>query len=345
MNVLAEQSHGTGAVVDRIDTRDYLFEEVGLATPAFDWDIGFDIETKLGLTLPVKNQGQSSSCGGQAWSSLAGVLEAVSTGTLEERSAKFIYAQTYAPGGGSYGRDNANIYVKQGVAREAVLTSYQNGQSPTEAFMERGQDVTAIARADAMSDVSSAYAQPILTINEIARALRDTNGVVIMLGGQDNGTWLSPFPKPPTSITWRHFLYVGKAKLINGKKYLKVLNSWGTSVGEQGWQWLGEDYFQGGILQAYTHIYNTISLPPSFHHDFVVNLLFGQTSVDISALQTALQLDGEFPKNVAPTGFYGQITASTILKFRAKYNISSANDPLGHSVGPLTRQKLNSLFS
>lgn len=214
MPKLAENIHGTGAVPDRIDTRDYQFKEIGFATPAFDWSVGFDIETKLGITLPVKDQGQSFSCGGQAWSSLAGVLEALNTGNLEERSAKFIYAQTYAPGGGSYGRDNANIFVNQGVSRETVLTSYHNGKPPTEAFMERGQDITPASRVDAMLDVSSSYAQVDVNINEVARALRDTNGVVIMIDGQDNGTWLSAFPKPPSYTSWRHFLYVGKALSI-----------------------------------------------------------------------------------------------------------------------------------
>lgn len=346
MPKLAENVHGTGAVFDRIDTRDYLFKEIGFATPAFDWTVGFDIEAKLGIKLPVKDQGRSGSCGGQAWANLAGVLESVNTGNLEERSAKFIYAQTYAPGGGSYGRDNANIFINQGVSRETVLTSYQNGNPPTEAFMERGQDVTPLARMDATLDMSSSYAQVDLKINEVARALRDTNGVVIMIDGQDNGTWLSAFPKPPTNTSWRHFLYVGKAKMIDGKKYIGVLNSWGITVGEFGWQWLGENYFTSGhVQQAYTHIYNLTPIPPSFHYNFVSNLSFGQSSVDITALQTALQVDGGFPKSIAPTGYYGDVTASAVLAFRLKYGISSSTDTLGRSVGPLTRARLNNLFN
>lgn len=346
MNIITTHGHGTGGEIDRIDTRDFKFEEVGFATPVFNWDVGFDIETKLGITLPVKDQGVSGSCGGQAWSNLAGVLEAANDGNLEERSAKFIYAQTYAPGGGSYGRDNCNIYVNQGAARESVLPSYELGKPPSEAFMERGQDIFASTRDDARSDVSSAYAFPQITIDEIARAIRDTNGVVILIEAQDNGTWLSPFPQPPTKTAWRHFLYLGKGRMISGKKHIGALNSWGKSVGYAGWQYLSEDYFTSGhITQAYTHIFNTTPIPTSFKYNFMVNLSFGTQSVDNSKLQTALQIEGIFPQNVSPTGFFGQITANAVLTFRAKYGVSSANDPQGHSVGPLTRAQLNKIFN
>lgn len=129
-------------------------------------------------------------------------------------------------------------------------------------------------------------------------------------------------------------------------KLLGILNSWGENVGVKGWQFLQEDYFTSGhVQQAYAHIYNLTPIPPSFHYNFVSNLSFGQSGVDITALQTALQVDGEFPKSIAPTGYYGGVTASAVLAFRVKYGISSSTDTLGRSVGPLTRSKLNNLFN
>lgn len=332
-----------GGIKDRVDDRDYQFSEVGSVTAPFDWNLGFDIETKVGK-LPVKDQDGSFSCGGQAWSQYAGVLEAVFDGSLEERSAKFFYAQTYQFGGGSTGRDNANIFINDGACRESVLTSYKNGQPPDEAFITRGQDITDIARMDAKSDRGFSYAQTGTDIDTVAQALRDNNGVILGIDGQNNGTWSSAFPKIPTKVEWRHWIYAGKAKKINGKKYIGCLNSWGTGVGEQGWQWLGTDYFTSGhVWSGWTHVFS-VPPPTTFHHLFSKPIVFGEKSDEVIALQTALQVDGEFPKTAATSGLYGGVTRKAVLAFRIKYGISSTTDPSGKSCGPLTRAQLNKLF-
>lgn len=337
-----------GGIVDRVDNRDFTFSEVGLATPEFDWATTFDIEAKLGFKLPVKDQNGSGSCGGQAFSQLAGVLEAAATGTMEERSAKFFYAQTYQRGGGSTARDNATVYVQQGAARESMCVSYENGIPPGEAFMERGQDITAVDRQDAKSDMSVSYSQVALNIDEVARAIRDTNGVVLGISGTNNGTWLTAFPKPPAVVSWRHFMYAGKVKMINGVKHIGCLNSWGKGIGDPaapGWQWLPELYFtSGNIWTAYTHVFAEPA-PTVFKHNFATNITYGQTSAEVTALQTALKLEGVFPANVGATGNYFSITAQAVLDFRKKYGLSSSTDPFGHSVGAITRAKLNQLYS
>src|SRR3990167_2204595 len=246
-----ESDFGKGGQRDRVDVRDKKY--LGMASLPFDWGNGYDIEVELsrilnvsGFKLPAKNQNGSSSCGGQAFSTYSSVLELVATKTFEERSAKYIYAQTYAPGGGSFGRDNAKVCVKQGVAREAVLTSYEDGNPPTEKFITRSQDITMDTRLDAKNAKHLSYAQVNPDIENMAQSIRDNHGVVMGITGENNGTWLSVFPKPPKknpNTEWRHFVYAGKAKLINGKKHIGILNSWGN-VGENGWQWISEDYFR-----------------------------------------------------------------------------------------------------
>lgn len=334
-----------GGVQDRADTRDFQYEEIGFGTAPFNWSEGYDIETRLGEKLPVKDQGQSFSCGGQAWASYAAVLEAIHTLSLEERSAKFFYAQTYQQGGGSNGRDNADVFINQGACEESLLTSYENGHTPSEAFITRGQDILESHRIDAKKDRGFAYSQTGTNIETVAQALRDNFGVVLGVDGQNNGTWRSAFPTCQ-KWEWRHWVYAGKAKLINGKKHIGFLNSWGKDTGEEGWQWLSEDYFdQGHVWSGWTHTFYNLPPPPGFHHKFMVNLVYKQPSVDIKALQTALQLERVFPVNLKPTDLYGDITASAVLKFRSKYKISSASDPLGRNVGPLTRTKLNQIFN
>lgn len=349
-----------GGVKDRIDLRDYEWKEVGFAAPPFDWSKGFDIEKVLGLRIPAKDQGTSSSCGGQAWSYYAQVLEAITTGSFEERSAKYTYAQTYAPGGGSRGRENARIFVTQGVSRETVLTSYEGGKPPSEAFMERSVDITADIRADAMLSRSLSYAQleldGILDIDSVAQAIAANNGIVLGIDGTNNGTWKSEFPKPPKASdgrVWRHWIYGGKAKRINGKKHIGLLNSWGSDNGNKGWQWISEEYFttyiqayrEYAVWSGWTHVFNANPVPPAFQHVFNTDIEFGQTGEEVRQLQAALQVEGQFPATVPVTGYFGNVTVQAVQKFQRKYNISGPGQGGFGRVGPKTRAKLNELFS
>jgi hypothetical protein len=47
---------GKGAHIDKIDTRDYQWSEIGFGIAPYDWSKEYDIEKVLGVTLPVKNQ-------------------------------------------------------------------------------------------------------------------------------------------------------------------------------------------------------------------------------------------------------------------------------------------------
>lgn len=139
--------YGTGAIKSPKDSRDYRWDKmVGGALP-FNWELGYDVS----IPFSLKDQNGSGSCGGQAMAYYGEVLEAKSTGTTEERSAKFIYAQASLglPGGGSYLRDNCNVAIKHGWAEEKILPSYDNGVPPSEEFMNRKQDITEEVRDNA----------------------------------------------------------------------------------------------------------------------------------------------------------------------------------------------------
>lgn len=353
-----------GAVPSRPDPRDYSYTaEIGANSPPFDWELGFDIEEALETNLDPKDQGTSSSCGGQAWAMLASVLEANHSKTLEERSAKYIYAQTFSPfGGGSMGRDNCEVVNKQGVSRETLTPSYENSKPPKEAFMTRPQDISDEARQDAKLSKTHSYANVALDADSIAKAIRDNGGVVIGVCGSNNGTWKSKFPKKPKAgeTIWRHWVYAGKAVKIGGKHYIGVLNSWGWDVGENGWQYLSEDYIESDVFdstlniiqqcvwEARTHVFNPEPPAPGFSHHFALELRYGDNSAEVTALQKALQIDGVFPATVPTTGLYGDITRRAVLKFQIKYQVaplSELNSLAGKLVGVKTRAQLNKLFN
>ena len=130
----------------------------------------------------------------------------------------------------------------------------------------------------------------------------------------------------------------------NGQKAIGILNSWGLAVGEAGWQWLNEDYFNSGdILGGMVLIFNPkpVALP---QHQFEFDLEEGMQNADVMALQTLLAYDGEF--NLTPTGFYGPVTCAAVEKFQTKYQIAPTEEIellQGRQVGPATRAKLNSM--
>lgn len=351
-----------GAVPSRPDPRDYSYAEIAAGAPQFDWKKGYDLEHELEVKFKVKDQNGSFSCGGQAWAYYIAALEAAFSNTLEERSAKYIYAQTFSPfGGGSSGRDNSEVVRKQGCARESVLSSYDNGKPPKEAFMTRPQDITDAMRADAKLSRALSYARVNTDVDSIAQAVRDNYGVVIGICGSDNGTWRSERPKYPHygQKIWRHWLFVGKAKLIKGEKCLGVINSWGTDVGDDGWQWISEEYVealikdtvldisQQGVWEAWTMVFNPNPPEADFKHHFSQELHYGDKSDEVVALQKALQIDGVFPSTVPTTGYYGTITRRAVLDFQIKYQVAPLAELYslaGKLVGVKTRAQLNKLF-
>lgn len=355
--------HPSGANVKRADTRDYKYgsPELGFAAIPFDWSKGYDVEEDIAQTIgasfqmPTKNQGAAGSCGGEAISAYGQAITAFYLKEASEKSAKAPYAQVYVPGGGSDDRELANIYIKQGIYKESLVPSYPSpGVAPTEAFMERSQDITPTARLDAAKESAMlAYSFPVIDIDILAEIIRDCKGVMIGLYGTNNGTWLSAEPLPPTPAeieamsVWSHYMYFGKAFEEGGVKKIWGKQSWGPNVGVNGtgWQKIDQTYFNSGALwSAMALVVSAAPVnPPS--HSFTMDLKLGMNNSDVRALQQLLCYDGDL--NVAPTGFYGPITAQAVLRFQIKYDLASkaSLDELGGDlVGPATRAKLSQLM-
>ena len=245
-NKLAENTFGTGCVPQPEDKRDY---KMSLGSGSFDWNTGYDVEADLTamwskpFQMTTEDQDGSSSCVGQASSMYASVLNYVEKGKWEKLSARDIYSWIYLLYGGAYLRDSMSRIVEFGLLPEKECPSYENGQPPSEVFMRnRFKEVPQFTNMVRDLTKSVEYVSVPTSIDEFAKAITLHKGMILGVRGDNNGTWFSEFPVPPTKSTWGHALYACRAKMINGKKYIGFKNSWGN-VGVNGFQWLGEEWF------------------------------------------------------------------------------------------------------
>lgn len=249
---ISEQK-GKGAIKKTTDLRDHKYHRLIAGGPQpFNWATAPQLDQLIRTqTTKIKDQGDSDSCGGQASAYYLGDLAGV------EISARDIYSQVFVPGGGSDLRTILSLIVRLngGVRTEADMTSYSNGQPPTEAFMESrmGATNTPLHRG-------TAYAFSKTDIETVASATRDCGGCILLIDERNNGTWDSEAPLPPGTSAeeeWRHFIRVKFAGWYNGKKAVAFTNSWGTGVGVGGWQILTEDHFIAGCIQEAGVLYDS----------------------------------------------------------------------------------------
>ena len=334
---LVEGKFGHGYLSKFLKPTDWQYTNfIPKGTAPFDWNAGYDVEQDTGITLPDKDQGQAGSCGGEMMSYFNQILS-----KSPEQSAKFIYAPVAQPGGGSYAGDLCNRAKNVGISTEVLCPSYINGQPPTEAFMEQVADITPAAISEASTNKIDTYSFIInFNIDTLAQAIRDNKGMGGAVMGQNNSTWLSAFPKPPTAPEWGHFIYFGRAKMINGLKYIGFKNSWGPTVGEAGWQWIGEDYVNSGFFEL-----GIVMAHSTASYTFNNDLHAGMTSADVYFLQKKLNQNPA--TQIAITGpgspsnetyYFGNLTKQAVIKYQQLNNIT----PAAGYVGPITRAHLNS---
>lgn len=240
----------TGAKKDKIDDRDYNFEALG--TPSItdvDWEKGFDIEQELGFKIKVKDQQYSYSCVGQSFSYYNAVIKVINA-NYNEVSAKSIYSLiAIGNNQGAYLRDGANTLKDNGSLLEKKLPSKDGNGIVSESFItDKSWFNEEVKKEMSLLKVYDYYRITSWTIDGFAKAIRDGKGMVAGVVGHNNGSWRSIYPKPPLETTpqgelWNHAVYFGKFRIKNGKKEIACLNSWGDSIGEGGWQWLGEEWF------------------------------------------------------------------------------------------------------
>jgi len=238
---------GTGALQDPTDYRDRLYDGIAFSAAPFDWNQGYDIEEKIKTKISFKNQDGSSSCVGQAWSYYIGVLDAIETSAYTDISAKAVYSQIALANGGAYIREGGKLTVDWGAVMEILVSSYENGNPPSESFIKdlswKNDQVNQTAKKLQSKEFRMIQG---ITIDIVAQGIRDNFGVVGGVSGANNGSWNTLEPRPGAK-DWGHALFFGKAGLDEKGKYIATPNSWGNRFNGQ-WQKLREDWFSNEYM-------------------------------------------------------------------------------------------------
>jgi hypothetical protein len=198
--------------------------------------------------FPVKNQGSSGSCGGQAWAAYIETLKYLRDNGIVPVSAHDIYSHSWTPPEGAAEGDLIKDVENNGAAFESDIPSYPSpGVAPTEAFME--YQVARVGQA-----VDNAYGQIVYDpitfggdINSIKQAITLGNGCVIAVYG-DNQGWQTANVDPPQSKNWGHWLFC--CSYSDSLKVVTVKNSWGTDVGDGGYFYIPYSYFTNGNVMG-----------------------------------------------------------------------------------------------
>lgn len=213
----------------------------------FDWTAGYSVDCR------IKDQGQSDSCGGQAGSRWIEIALA-----SPEISAKSVYSQGYASGGGMSKASLENVICNRQLALESDVSSYDAYRNPISETMMRDYSWIMIAKKMALLG----YIPVTVNIDQesIAQAGRDTGSVIILIEGQNGNpeSWTGLTPQPPLksnpSAIWAHWLCLTGFK-ASYPKPLRADQSWGLEIGDKGRQYFGSDYLASGyITDAFTFV-------------------------------------------------------------------------------------------
>ena len=247
--ILVEGKYGHGGELKskwKYKLNRLLRPSIGGSTSPFNWSIG--VSGKPVYT--IKNQYESSSCWGQAFSMLMQNIR-----DEQNLSAKSAYSPIFIPNGGvsiSMGIKEANLL---GLTTESNVPSTQNNDA-TEAFMEDKSWMTPKMLDDCMTRKGYQVVNIDINIDAVAQAIRDYGGVIMLIQGQNNGTWLSANPKPPVDNLnlWGHYMCSCANIRVNSNQ-IDFYQSWGETIGNKGIQSFDATYFNSGyIVDVFTFV-------------------------------------------------------------------------------------------
>ena len=240
------KNFGKGGKIQPKDRRDFRFELV-----AGEPELPKEYSLRSAVRK-IKNQNSSLSCVGQAFSYYTEVLNYLETKEYTELSARDIYSLIFIKnGGGAYIRDGAKKVINSGVVLEQDAPSYENGQPPSELFMENRNDITAEEQENGMKYKAKSFTTWKNTnFDTYKKAIYTGNGCVAIVWGNDT-IWRNvpvSLPDNKSQTNWLHCVYFCGWAWKNGIECLEFANSWSYLWGDKGFNYLPRSYIEKGYV-------------------------------------------------------------------------------------------------
>jgi len=331
--ILAEETYGLGIVDrpgDQKDERDYLHDEIaeGLAPAVWVEKAPADF-----FTVPASDQAVANDCVEHAYAKELGIENMnLNSGIFRKLSPVSVYPFVAIPGGGSSNRTAGTWIQQNGMTLDAILPGdiLTETQATDKApYVDDAKAIATIYKPAAVVFMTTFDFDSIAAIIDNYRKAGIKKGVGICIIGFNNGTWRTAFPMPPQSQAqiglWYHKVIVTDFGLINGVKYLCIVNSWGGSIGMNGAQLLSQTYepFIYSADYVTKTAYGNLGDVPAPSHTWTAALSVGARGPEVLVLQQALQSMGMFPSGsiLKPTGYFGGITRNGVQMFQDSFGI------------------------
>ena len=343
-----------GAIKSPSDYRDIPLAAIGAVT------LPMTFKTDISKLL-VWNQQKIGSCVAHAFAKAMQVWWYKKHGEIVAFSPRFLFtlakAQDRLPGDvGTYPRLVASIAKNTGCCTEATLP---NDCSLTFAQYTDLTKLTPAAYTEAAKYKIPAYVFA-ETAYEIRQAIYKYGAVAILLQiGQEWWTpsWdkkdIDPLRIPTVVISGHEIVGFGWEGDFDD-----ILNSWSAAWADNGtnkydvaaWTpFVGEAIAIADVSPDILDTVHNLQTKQTFKHTFTVQLNTGAKGAEVTALQTALMIDGEFDSalyasllSTKELGYFkpSGSTQTALIAFQKKYGIAPYP-----RVGPQTMAKLNALFS
>lgn len=285
-------NYANGCKPNTKDKRDFVYEDIVLGAPSIDYNAGFDIRWLLGDDISYLDQMQSYSCVAcatayQVW--VYQILEMIRDYSLKEGkqvnlkwlrinksdevkkiSFKAIYSQIslgYAQGAAI--RDAGKLVVNWGSVFDTLVPSMKPDGMTDETWVINKSWKTSQIDENAKTLQGKDYR--FITSNTmdiIAMAIKENNGVIGGVTGINNGTWLTERPTPPTASDyatawklWGHALWFGAYGKDSIGNYIATPNSWDSSFSWRKKDWTPDKPAGYGWQKLYIDWFTPIQMP------------------------------------------------------------------------------------
>lgn len=312
----------------------------------------------------VMMQNQTPSCVSHSWVYLMKLYWFLKTGKIVDFNPQFLHILSAFEGAGpDDGRDPATVaQVSQQIGCCTSATLPINTNVSNVQYCDPNV-ITQAMRDEAAQYKIPGYVQIEITQMAIRQGIQ-TYGAVSMcwsIGTEfytaPDGTesWaqadIDPL-RPPVTIIGGHEVTGDGWNDIPDH----IINEWSPAWAQQGesdylfseWQsFIQEAWAIAEVPGPALATVQGLPAPDEFIHNFNQQINQGDTSDEVRALQIALSIDG-FNTYPEITGFYGPLTAASVLAFQISKNVApllELQSLNGSTVGPATQTALNVLYN